>query len=379
AGAPHPAPPHPSAPHPASPHPSPPHPSPPHPSPPHPSPPHPTPLAPGVPEASVPPPPRPAPPSIPPAGHLMQAATMPAAMPATVPPIAQPGAGQSATMPPARATGAPSDAVTAVQPAVPAVVHAAQQSVSSAPHESGGPDGQAPPVPAKKGRDGAPHPAFPDATARTMRILPIAADLLPLEITELRRLRMVRRLVIAGVAAFMALLFAWYVAADGKTDQAQTELNAVQDSRRDLNRKKATYTELEQIRQQRKNITAQLGILMELDLPWSALLTSLQKAAPKGVALKSVTGALDAAEASPGAGGDVIGTITLTGTAPTKKDVAAYVDTLGGVTGLANPFPSDANETDEGLNFTIRVDVTKASLGGRFTSPSAAPSASGGN
>ncbi|WP_327008903.1 PilN domain-containing protein [Dactylosporangium sp. NBC_01737] len=264
-----------------------------------------------------------------------------------------------------------------MQPAVPAVVHAAQQSVPSAPHEATGQDGQAPAVPARKGREGAPHPAFPDATARTMRILPIAADLLPLEITELRRLRTVRRLVIAGVAAFMALLLGWYVVADGKTDQAQRELNAVQDSRRDLNRKKATYTELEQIRQQRKDITAQLVILMERDLPWSALLTSLQKAAPKGVGVKSVTGALETGDGTDAAA-DVIGMVTLTGTAPSKKDVATYVDTLGGVAGLANPFPTDVTESDDGLDFTIRVDVTKASLGGRFASPSATPSAPGG-
>jgi Tfp pilus assembly protein PilN len=289
-----------------------------------------------------------------------------------MPLIAHPGTGQAAA--PGRAAGAPAEAVTAVQPAVPAVVHAAQQSV---PHEAAGQDRQAAPVPAKKGRDGSPHPAFPEATARTMRILPIAADLLPPEITGLRRLRMVRRLVIVAVAAFLALLLGWYVAADGKTDQAQTELNAVQDSRRDLNRKKATYTELEQIRQQRKDITAQLEILMQRDLSWSALLTSLQKATPKGVAVKSVTGALDTEDATKGAG-DVIGSITLTGTAPTKKDVAAYVDTLGGVTGLANPFPSDVTQSEDGLDFTIRIDITKASLGGRFTSPSAAPSASGG-
>ena len=200
-----------------------------------------------------------------------------------------------------------------------------------------------------------------------------------MEISDLRRLRMVRRLVIAGVAVCVALLFGWYVVADGNTDQAQSELTAVQDSRRDLNRKKATYTELEATRQQIKDITTQLGIVMERDLSWSALLASLQKAAPKGVVVTSVTGALSLEDAkTTTTTGDVIGAITLAGTAPSKDEVAAYVDTLGTVTGLDNPFPSDTTQSDKALNFTIRVDVTRAALGGRFTSPSAVPSGSGG-
>ncbi|MEV0128088.1 hypothetical protein AB0H83_06410 [Dactylosporangium sp. NPDC050688] len=302
------------------------------------------------------------------------------APPVTQPPsITQPPEEADATHPRAKQAGErPADAVTAVQPAVPAVVHAAQQGAPGT-----GQEGQAPPVPAKKHREGAPHPAFPDATARTMRILPIAADLLPLEITELRRLRMVRRLVIAGVAMCVALLLGWYVVADGQTDEAQSELTAVQDLRRDLNRKKATYTQLESTRQQIKDITTQLGILMERDMSWSALLGSLRKAAPRNVTVANVTGSLDLDDTTGTTGtadtsGDVVGMLTLSGTAPSKDEVASYVDTLGTVPGLANPFPSEATQDDSGLHFTIRVDITKAALGGRFTSPGAAPSASGG-
>jgi Tfp pilus assembly protein PilN len=280
------------------------------------------------------------------------------------------------------AARAGTDAPTAVQPAVPAVVHAAHQGAPGAAQPAAaGQDGQARPVPAKKGREGAPHPAFPDATARTMRILPIAADLLPLEITELRRLRRVRRLVIAGVALCVALLIGWYVVADRQTDKAQAELTAVQDNRRDLNRKKAAYTQLESTRQQIKDITTQLGILMERDMSWSALLASLRRAAPPNVTVSTVTGSLELAGTrasdARGAGG-VVGALTLSGTAPSKDEVAAYVDTLGTVTGLANPFPSEASQDETGLRFTIRVDITRAALGGRFTSPSAVPSASGG-
>jgi hypothetical protein len=46
------------------------------------------------------------------------------------------------------------------------------------------------------------------------------------------------------------------------------------------------------------------------------------------------------------------------------------------VTGIANPFPTDATLQDNLVSFTIRMDITKAALGGRYTTSSAAPSAS---
>ncbi|MGI5181458.1 PilN domain-containing protein [Dactylosporangium sp. CA-152071] len=317
-------------------------------APPH-HPPAPAPAPTGLPQSDVPPPPRPTPPSVPPAQ-----AGSPAAGP-------QPG--------PQRAPLAgPGDAATVTQPAVPAAVHAAQQGAPVAQQDQE--------APARKSRDGAPHPAFPEATARSMRILPIAADLLPMEITDRRRLSTVRRLVVTALAVFALLLAGWFVVAYQHTQQAYDEVDRINDTKVDLLREKAKYTEVDSIQKQRKAIADQLRLVMARDLSWSALLTSLQQAAPKGVAVQSVTGSL--AQTDSTADPDVVGLITLTGTAPSKAAIAAYVDTLGKVTGIGNPFPTDATESDEGLTFTIRVDITPAALGGRFTSPSAAPSASGG-
>jgi Tfp pilus assembly protein PilN len=302
------------------------------------SPPRPGPAPAGMPQADVPAPPRPTPPS--------------------VPPHAAPHAG--------------ADAATATQPAVPAAVHAAQQGTPPAP-----PAGEAPAARSKKTREGVPHPAFPDATARTMRILPIAADLLPPEITERRRLSTVRRLVVAGVAVVALLVAGWYGVAYQHTQQAYDEVDRVNEAKIDLQRERAKYTDVDTVQKQRKAITDQLRLVMARDMSWSALLTSLQQAAPKGVSVQSITGSL-AVEGGTATTGAVIGSMTLTGTAPSKAAVAAYVETLGKVAGISNPFPTEATEGDGGLSYTIQVDITTASLGGRFSAPSAAPSASGG-
>jgi hypothetical protein len=62
-----------------------------------------------------------------------------------------------------------------------------------------------------------------------------------------------------------------------------------------------------------------------------------------------------------------VGKIDISGTAPSKPLVAAYVDALAKVAHLADPYLTAVN-TDAGrLRFTLRVAITDKALGGRFT------------
>ncbi|WP_433209582.1 hypothetical protein ACQP00_45430 [Dactylosporangium sp. CS-047395] len=237
-----------------------------------------------------------------------------------------------------------------------------------------------PEAPRKGGREGAPHPAFPDATARTFRILPIAADLMPLEITGTRHVRRVRRGVISGVALVVALVVGWYGYSVHEHSRAEDDRQAILDTSQDLTRQKhKQYDELTRIQAESGQIDQRLEQMLEYDLSWSKMLASLRDtAAAKNVKLSGITAALSQEALIGKAEGDVIGNVTLTGKAPSKDAVAAYVDALVGVAGVANPFPSDATQEADGVSFTIRVDITRAALGGRFTSaaPSASPSGS---
>jgi Tfp pilus assembly protein PilN len=235
-------------------------------------------------------------------------------------------------------------------------------------------------APRKGPWEGAPHPAFPDATARTFRILPIAADLLPPEIAETRHVRRVRRLVISAVVLVAALVVGWYGVTVRTHSDAEADRQSILDTSQDLTRQKhKQYDELTRIQSDSGKIDDRLRKVLAYDLSWSKLLASLRStAAAKNVRLNGVTAALNQDALVGKAASDVIGTVTLTGTAQTKAAVAAYVDALGTVPGVTDPFPSDTTQETTGVAFTIHVDITKAALGGRFTSaaPSASPSGS---
>ena len=58
--------------------------------------------------------------------------------------------------------------------------------------------------------------------------------------------------------------------------------------------------------------------------------------------------------------------MTITGTGRDKSEVAAYVDALGAVPGLADPYLTNATEADRSVQFVVRVGVVKAALGSRY-------------
>ncbi|MER7003310.1 hypothetical protein ABT297_09710 [Dactylosporangium sp. NPDC000555] len=301
---------------------------------------------------------------------------------ATVEPVTGPPADPA----PAAATWAPQPAVPPRPAELPEVQDTARLPVTQAspPQPSvATPDGRGadPAVPnpeSRSRRAGTPHPAFPEATAHTFRILPIAADLLPLEISETRHVRRLRRLVISGVVLVAALVVGWYGIAVHSHTQAQQELRGVLDTKQDLTRERhRKYDDLTRIQGDSKKIDERLQKLLDRDLSWSKVLASLrQTAAAKNVKITGITGSLSQETGTAPANRDTVGLITLTGTAPSKAVVATYVDALSNVDGIANPFPTDAMQEDGGVAFTIRMDITRAALGGRFTSPSASPSGS---
>ncbi|WP_433079568.1 hypothetical protein ACQP1P_40535 [Dactylosporangium sp. CA-052675] len=299
-----------------------------------------------------------------------------AAPAAPVPAVEEPTAPQP-VVPPAATTPQPvvPPAATTPQPVVPPAATAPQPVVppaATAPQ----PVVAAEAAPAPPARKGAPHPAFPDATARTFRILPIAADLLPLEISETRHVRRVRRLVISGVVAVAALVVGWYGVTVHEHTQADEDRQSILDTSQDLTRQRhKRYDELTRVQADSGKIDERLKKVLDYDLSWSKMLAALRAtAAAKNVTLSGITASLNQESLAGQNKGDIIGTVTLTGKAPTKAAVAAYVDALNGVSGVTNPFPSDATQELDGVSFTIRVDITRAALGGRFTS--AAPSAS---
>jgi Tfp pilus assembly protein PilN len=229
----------------------------------------------------------------------------------------------------------------------------------------------------------------PQPAGHAVRMPTIAANLLPVEITQARRLRAVRRLVLSGLLAVALALTAWYGLAVYDTRVANQHLRVVQKQAQKLEQGQRAYDELKSTQAESDRITARLAALLADDLQWSRLLAALREAAPPGVEITGVSGAITPAakrgtgsgkgrNATPApaapAGQRTIGTLTVVGTGATKAAVAGYVDLLAGVRGLANPMLASATVQDDVLQFTVRTDLTNVVLDSRYPATSPTPS-----
>jgi Tfp pilus assembly protein PilN len=214
---------------------------------------------------------------------------------------------------------------------------------------------------------------------RVSRVLTISADLLPQEVVAARRARRTRAWVLAVVAVVLLALGGWYLQADHETTLANEELEGVTSQQVSLQRRQADYAEVVNVQSDTNTLTKQLTTLLASDLPWADLLDTLRNTADRsGVTVDGINGLLNDPAAGQGttgatalpstSGSATIGTLTITGTAPDKPTVAKYVDALGTLSTVANPYVTSVakNKTAE-FTFSLSVDVTSEALCGRFT------------
>jgi hypothetical protein len=205
-----------------------------------------------------------------------------------------------------------------------------------------------------------------DTSAPELRIPPISASLLPPEIVEARRTRKVRRAVLLGLAMIATLLAGWFALA---SLQAVVAVDSHEAAQRDVERliaQQRAFSEVTQAQAQTRAIEAQLAVLLAGDVRWSRLLTAVRDAAPEGAQLTGVWATLNtegAAGPAPGTGATgTIGTLTVSGTAPAKPVIAAYVDALAAVTGVGNPILNTATVQEGAVDFRVQLDITDAAL-----------------
>jgi hypothetical protein len=231
---------------------------------------------------------------------------------------------------------------------------------------------------------------------RAVRVLPIAANLLPDELIASRRAKKVRGWVLIILGLVAVLLGSVYAYAALETKNAKDDLAAVTLDKVILQKKQSEFKEVTDIRAGSEAINSQLATLLAEDLRWSTLLDMLRiTGADSAIKITAVSGALSSSASGGGAAPTdrlpsadrkrIVGTMTVTGDAPDKNSVARYVDALGRVDRFANAFLSNAAESadEKKVQFTLSVDITDTALGGRF-SPSTAPtpgtpSTTGGN
>jgi len=214
---------------------------------------------------------------------------------------------------------------------------------------------------------------------RVTRLLGISANLLPEEIVTARQARRTRTWVLLVVVLVAALCAGWAVLANREKAAADDELTAATTEVIRLQRDQREYASVVKVRNDTDQLRAQLKTLMANDLDWAALLTLLRTTGePSDVVVDGVTGDLAKdGENGEGSSGTLpstsesgsIGSITVTGKAPDKEAVAAYVDRLAKQATLANPYVTSVTSTDDEVTFSLSVDITQAALCGRFGEP----------
>ena len=214
---------------------------------------------------------------------------------------------------------------------------------------------------------------------RTSRTLSISANLLPEETIAARRARRARAWVAVVIVLAVGLCGAWFASAYHQKQAAERDLEAATADVRNLQRTQREYAATAQVQTQITTLTGQLRTVMANDLDWGALLDTLRSTgSASGIRIDGVNGRLDDAEGSsePTATATLpststaasVGSLVVTGSAPDKQAVAAYVEALGRLTVVTNPFlTSVASDDDGGVTFSLTADITQESLCGRFT------------
>jgi Tfp pilus assembly protein PilN len=213
---------------------------------------------------------------------------------------------------------------------------------------------------------------------RSLRMLPITANLLPPEIAGSRRTRKVRLVTISAVATVIAVIAAWYGLATYETASAESEVTAAQDRVVALRVQQKSFKELAGVQKDSAAIEAQLAALMKDDQKWSDVVSSVTVALPPRKAVLTVVNAAlndtkgPAPALLPNTSGQVLmGTLKISGYAVDKVSVAQYVKNLGSAAGVANAFLTSVIFDDQkgGYTFTVDADATTKVASTRFTAP----------
>jgi hypothetical protein len=214
--------------------------------------------------------------------------------------------------------------------------------------------------------------------ADTLALLPIAANLLPQEVIDQRRTRKARWVVAFALAAVLVVVAGWDVRSRQQTASARQSLAGLQTQDTRLQKQTTQFGPLQQIQAQTAALNATLKGLSADNLPWYTLLPDVTAVARRfhGASFDTVSGQLNiggvgapAVTLPSSSAATPIGSLILHGIAPDKSTIAAIVDGLSDVKGVADVYLTGASQATGGCyTFSVSAVITSAALGGQFGS-----------
>ncbi|WP_203825054.1 hypothetical protein [Actinoplanes palleronii] len=206
------------------------------------------------------------------------------------------------------------------------------------------------------------------------RILPIRANLLPRDISDGRRARRTRTVVLIAVVLVLAMLGGWYWNATTTKRDAESEFEDATRQVAAVQRQQNQYTNLTTTKNSNTVMSGQLAKLMANDLSWQILLDLVRST---GAEAEAQTTEIGGEMSTTPTGGDEIGTLSISGNAPDKKAVAKYIELLAKLKadGIADPFVTSVSGTDSAedesgtstVSFELTVSITDKALCGKFS------------
>jgi len=202
-------------------------------------------------------------------------------------------------------------------------------------------------------------------------------NLLPPGVISRRAVRRAKRGGALGVAAALLVVAGSWAVGAAQASTAQAELDTAVARTSALQAQQAQYAAAPQTLRALRATEDARATAMAQDVSWAAFVGTLSAALPAGAWLDGVQATLTTDDASTAPAADATagvpgseGSITITARSTSYEDVAAYLDALGTVPGVADAYlmtaTMDSAQAVPVVSFTITAQVTDAALSHRF-------------
>jgi Tfp pilus assembly protein PilN len=193
----------------------------------------------------------------------------------------------------------------------------------------------------------------------------IAVDLTPPQLANARRVRTVRKLVVAALGLVVLACGAGYFVAGRDKASAQDDFAGVQVQTTQLNSRLAKYDTTVHIQSTVAAVRQQISMAMTGDVSTDELLTRIRAALPDGMTIgqASVTVSLASVAAGTTTGLDDtshprIGDVTISGTSNQLADVSSFVERLQQQSGVVDVIPTSNAAGEDGVQYSITFGFT---------------------
>lgn len=209
----------------------------------------------------------------------------------------------------------------------------------------------------------------------------IAVDLTPPQVAQARQVRVHKRLIALALVLVVAICAGVTLISLDSKSSAESDNTAERARTSELQAQTAKYAVLTTMQRAIDQIGVQVASLMANDIDYVNLVARIRASLPPELTLTTATVVLSptvaGAGVTPTAGPQIIGSISLAGTAGRIKDVTPFIAALNQLRGVVDVVPQSTTKTESGVQFAATASITDDLLTHRFdviTDGAAAPS-----